>query len=453
MSTDRDELDGWSKGDLIARAESLGIEGAAKYTKVELLDEIRRAVGAADRGFLGKARDVLRGVVEKGLARALGTETAAAPAPSVGRGPGAASGVNPEDGEAAEPLASRTLAEIHLAQGDRVRARAILEVVVRAHPDDDEAAAMLAALGAPEVDVDSPAAAPSPAAEPAKAPAAEVDVEALAETLAGAPPAAFSPTAAEPPVPPRYDVDECVAMPVDARTLYVYWEARAATIARARRVLGAAARPNLRVLVVEPSTHGPRVQTRDVPIEDANLASGEMFIRELPPAAILRAAIGFSIGDRFLPIAHTADVESPAEAPSPVAAHETGVWSPPGEAPPPVQHAGPADAPVPMPRRLPTTQPDFSQASTFDDSNGAPPSPEELADLPEEILGRGLSSAELSDLRRRVRMGAGAPPPHLAGAAAPGPGGEAAGAGIGPGAGASEQWAQPTSSSWGAARP
>ena len=32
------------------------------------------------------------------------------------------------------------------------------------------------------------------------------------------------------PLPERYDVDECVAIPVDPRTLYVYWEIREKTI-------------------------------------------------------------------------------------------------------------------------------------------------------------------------------------------------------------------------------
>jgi hypothetical protein len=464
MSTDRDDLESWSKGDLIARAESLGIEGAAKYTKVELIDEIRRALGAADRGFLGKARDVLRGVVEKGLARALGTEVPASvasgvsgSAPAVGQGPASATHEEPAEGA----LASRTLAEIHLAQGDRRRARVILEAVVRAHPEDSDAAAMLAALadvtasGAePSAQSDGAGSSSETAAEPAPTSVpAEVDLEALAATVARPVAPSAEPVAPEPNVPARYDVDECVAMPVDSRTLYVYWEARPATIARARRVLGATAQPTLRVLVVEPSTHGPRVQTRDQAIEDGNLAAGESFVRDLPPGAILRAAVGFALGERFLPIAHTADVESPPEAPSPVAAHETGTWTPPGE-PAPVAteatDAGGAPTRASLPRPLPTSQPDFSRAEAFAPSDDAPPVPEELADIPEEILGRGLSSAELSELRRRVRMGAGAPPPHLAGF---GPGE----AGAGKGAGASEQWAQgaggPSSTSWGGARP
>src|ERR1019366_5562545 len=32
------------------------------------------------------------------------------------------------------------------------------------------------------------------------------------------------------PLPTRYDVDECVAIPVDPRTLYVYWEVRERTL-------------------------------------------------------------------------------------------------------------------------------------------------------------------------------------------------------------------------------
>jgi hypothetical protein len=479
MSTERpDDLDSWSKGDLAARAEALGVEGASKFTKVELIDEIRRVEGATDRGFLGKARDLLRGVVEKGLARALGNEAPRAGAPVVGRDPssageagagGAAIGADASD----EPLASRTLIEIHLAQGDRRRARALVEALLRANPADPEALALLAyvtqtdgsnedvtglAEASDAASTDDEADEREESRERVAAPlgegsAADVDLEALHATLAAPAAAAIPSTPVEPPVPARYDVDECVAMPVDARTLYVYWETRGTTVARARRVLGVGAAPALRVLVVEPTAHGPVVSTRDLPIADDSLAAGETFVRELPPGAILRTAIGLAIGERFLPIAHTTDVESPPEAPSPAGAHEVRAWEPPAPYAPRASHAGggtvspdarPHSPPrsqsivhAELPRPVPMARPDFSESAAFGDEASR-----EVVELPPEILGRGLSSAELAEQRRRIQMGAGAPPAHL------GRGGVGAPAG----AGASELWAQPTSATWAASR-
>ncbi len=471
MPTDHaDDLDSWSKGDLVARAEALGIVGAAKFTKLELVDEIRRVEGASDRGLLGKARDLLRGVVEKGLARALGNEPPKAGAPAIGRDPAAADEVDAEARPEPPPgpLASRTLAEIHLAQGDRTRAREILEAVLRAHPDDAEARAMLDVLdrraareGQVVASESTPGATQGPAGaqalfavrreaatEAPEAAPAEVDLDALREASAAPPSEPAAQPAPEPAVPARYDVDECVAMPVDARTLYVYWETRPATVARARKALGPDAQPSLRVLVVEPAVQGPAVSTRDVPIPDASLAAGETFVRDLPPAAILRAAIGLRAGARFLPIAHTTDVEAPPEAPSPVAAHEVRAWAPfsvaspraAGEPSPPerVPSRPIAEAQLPVP--LPEARPDFADPASFDEAVVG-----HSVELPPEILGRGLSSAELAEQRLRIRMGAGAPPGDVT----------RRGAGPAEGAkgGASELWAAAGSSAWGAQGP
>ena len=54
------------------------------------------------------------------------------------------------------------------------------------------------------------------------------------------------------PLPTRYDVDECVAIPVDPSTLYVYWEVRERTLeyVRAARPGGALA---LRIVVIVPT--------------------------------------------------------------------------------------------------------------------------------------------------------------------------------------------------------
>src|SRR5690348_12331876 len=102
-----DDLDELSKKDLVARAEALGIDGAAKFTKIELVDEVRRAAGQHDRGFLGKARDLLKGVVEKGISKALGGDGTKATHAEAAR-PRATDGVSPhvpDDAPASVPSA------------------------------------------------------------------------------------------------------------------------------------------------------------------------------------------------------------------------------------------------------------------------------------------------------------------------------------------------------------
>ena len=128
------------------------------------------------------------------------------------------------------------------------------------------------------------------------------------------------------PLPTRYDVDECVAIPVDPRTLYVYWEVRESTVAylRAARAAGSLA---VRVIIVEPTWDGPRSRTRDHAV-DATV--GDLFVRDLPPGCVVRAAIGWKRGEAFVPIAHSPALETPPGAPSPLLADVLVRWSPAG---------------------------------------------------------------------------------------------------------------------------
>jgi hypothetical protein len=128
------------------------------------------------------------------------------------------------------------------------------------------------------------------------------------------------------PLPTRYDVDECVAIPVDPTTLYVYWEARVATLEslRARHPGGAL---SLRVVAVEPTWDGPRSTTRDVGI-DASL--GDHFVRDLPAGCVVRVALGWRSGEQFDSIAHSPALETPPGAPSPIVADVLVRWTPKG---------------------------------------------------------------------------------------------------------------------------
>jgi len=425
----REALEVLSKDELVTRAEALGIDGARKFTRVELIDEITRASGEGDRGLLGRARDLLRQVVEKGLA-VPASQAPPALNSKIGNGNGNGNGNGRIRGDLpASPVPTVTLAEIYLAQGHPTRARAILREVVRNNEDDQQARALLERIERREVRTGALHAGEqvsSPPIEKPIEPAATIPDDAYARI--GIEPEAFAepvndeasavpPMLDDAPLPARYNVDECVAIAVDPTTVYVYWEARRRSAERARNALqrfgSVECTSTLRVLVVEPTDQGPRVSTRDFDVIDIEF--GEWFVRDLPAASLLRAAIGFRAGERFLPIAHTLDVEAPAASASSAVATEVVVWTESGT------HAPTGDEPRIVRAPLART------AGTF----GLPPLPEAPED---EVFGRGLSSAELSRRARVARARA---------AAKERPDAEAR-----PGPGASDLLAAPGSSSW-----
>ncbi len=417
----REALEGLSKDELVARAEALGIDGARKFTRVELIDEISRASGSTEgeRGLLGRARDLLRDVVEKGLAR----PASVAPPPQKQTNGNGTNPPAPITDDPSPPVPTVTLAEIYFAQGHLTRARAILREVLRDNAIDDQARALLDRIERREV--------PSGvqhAAEPA-ATARPVEKGALPDdpyARIGIEPEAFVEPAAErypdvpamlddAPFPSRYGVDECVAMAVDPTTVYVYWETKPKSVERARRAMrrsgGDDAQSTLRVLVVQPSDAGPRVSTRDFDIID--LEYGEWFVRDLPAGSVVRAAVGVRSGERFLPIAHTVDVEAPPASPSNAIATEVVVWTEGGT-------------------RAPSGEPPALRVIARDTGAlGLPALPEAPED---EVYGRGLSSAELARRARVARARAAGREVRPAGARGPG--------------GASDLIAGPSSASW-----
>src|SRR5689334_10152212 len=70
---DRRELLDLSREELVARAERLGVARPRVLTQPELCDEILSRTAKSDReraktrGWLGRARDLIAGVVERGL--------------------------------------------------------------------------------------------------------------------------------------------------------------------------------------------------------------------------------------------------------------------------------------------------------------------------------------------------------------------------------------------------
>jgi hypothetical protein len=145
------------------------------------------------------------------------------------------------------------------------------------------------------------------------------------------------------PLPPHYDVDECVAIAVDPATVYVYWEVRADTMAhlRARLPSGSQATVVLRIAVVEPSWSGPRSTFRD---QDVGSLVGESFVTGLPSGAIIRAAVGIrggtpppgqarSLDAEFAVVAHSLGVETPPAGPVPLTGDDLVVFTPGGTVP------------------------------------------------------------------------------------------------------------------------
>ena len=119
------------------------------------------------------------------------------------------------------------------------------------------------------------------------------------------------------PLPERYDVDEVVLMPVDPKTVFAYWEVRETSVAQAREQ--AAGKLILRIVAVTASWEGPSVETRDIEVSQP---VGDWFVRDLPPGAVLRAALGWRGAASFEPLSVAMELSAPAFGPAPVGANE-----------------------------------------------------------------------------------------------------------------------------------
>lgn len=324
---ERAELERLDRDTLISRAEELGVVRANVLTRPELIDEllVRSAPKKDDpqlaraRGLFGRARDLLARVVEKGLH----LPDAAERIRSANLGGPRNGGAGSRRAPAALPTV--TLAEIYATQGHKSKAVDTLKRVLESEPDHAAARALLAQIEEAEI--------PSPAMPP------EADDEgAAAADGEGAPPAGSGSDGggggqrppAEPfgmlddaPLPPKYDVDECVAIPVDPRTMFVYWEVRDDTFAHLKKTR-AGGHISLRVLVIEPTWDGPKTTVRD---HDVWAQIGEFFVRDLPLGSVVRTGLGWRDGEAFVPVAHSPALEVPPGVPSPVVAELLVKWT------------------------------------------------------------------------------------------------------------------------------
>ncbi len=322
MSLTRGELESLDREALIERADKAGVARARILTRPELVDELllRSATDSLTkeraRGLFGRARDLLARLVERGLNK----PDAAHRIRAVGRPLGRPS--------SPAVLPTLTLAEIYVAQGYRERATETLERVLSAEPEHAAARALLARLRDAAFPIPSPKMAPETEEDVPETPLASVPL-ASAPQVGSAPevptpgasvsaPDAPAP-AAEPsymlddsPLPPRYDVDECVAIAVDPHAIYVYWEAREQTMEHLRASSDGAV-VTIRVVAVEPAWDGPRASVHDY---EVRATLGELFVHDLPPGVAIRVAVGLRSGTAFVPIAHSPPLETPQSSPA-----------------------------------------------------------------------------------------------------------------------------------------
>jgi hypothetical protein len=110
------------------------------------------------------------------------------------------------------------------------------------------------------------------------------------------------PTEIAPPWPE--DVDRLVLLPIDATSALARWELRPGALDEAR-VRAEGGGPIVRIVAVTPSWDGPTVEVRDIEIAQP---TGDWWVCELPPGAVLRAAVGWRSVVGFDPLAVALEV-------------------------------------------------------------------------------------------------------------------------------------------------
>lgn len=364
----RKELERLSRDELITRAESIGVSRPRSLTTAELLDELvlrgdaRPDERARARGWFGRAKDLLKSAIERGLDIPEATSRARAPSRSWPPAP-------------PPPLPTVTLAEIYAAQGHLERAVQVLDEVLAkdgAHAeasrlrDDYQARIQRTVVRAP---ANVPAVPTSSAGDRAAAPVAaapapeDAPEEAREEQPGAGAPAAIDDEPLE--TSEEDDIDEIVAVAVDPSTIYLYWEVRPTTAARARLDAPGGAL-TVRTVTVRAGAGVPASDVRD---DRVDALSGELFVRGLRDGAHVRVSVGWLGPAGFAPLAVAADVVTPRGAPSSGVATQLGAWTPPASGP------RPAAVGVSPPARAGHTVPRSATPATAPSWTAAPPPP------------------------------------------------------------------------------
>lgn len=273
MQTTRAQLEALDRDGLVARATELGVERPEVLTRPELIDEIVvHSVSdvqerAASRGLLGRARDLVARVMEKGLHMPEAANrllTLAPPSSGWRKGP--------------PPLATVALAEIYVAQGHQKRALDVLGVVLEREPEHTYARQFrdkLIAQGSTLLEQTSAA---------ISAPQEDVDQVEHVEVTA------------------HVGVPSTDGLKVQAEPIggyLVQWSLRPRSFARVRAKMPEG-RLVLRLLEVQGTWAGPSVRTKDLEIE---ALSGHLTVTSVDSSAELCAALGWRQGTDFQALA------------------------------------------------------------------------------------------------------------------------------------------------------
>jgi hypothetical protein len=294
----RKELEGLSREELITRAEGLGVVRPRSLTIPELIDDIlkasdRKTGGERPRGWFGRARDLLTSVIDRGLA----------PEPRSRRTEGRPIVASPP------PLPTVTLAEIYAAQGHTDRAIATLDEVLAKEPTHAEAQRLRLRF-VEHVKKTKPST-PPPVIEASLEPVEPVEPTAPATAAPEAPPPPVEAPIDEPvEATTSFEVDEIVALAVDPTTIYLYWEVRPITLARAK-----AQHPD-GALTVRAATVVARGSStvRDVRDVRVDALFGELFVHGMAPQANVRVSVGYKHAGGFEPFAVGIELATPRAA-------------------------------------------------------------------------------------------------------------------------------------------
>ncbi|MBI5537187.1 MAG: hypothetical protein HY898_30985 [Deltaproteobacteria bacterium] len=309
MPVDRHELEALKRDRLVERARAIGVERPEVLTRLELVDEILSVSIADDqerkraRGLLGRARDLVARVVEKGLNlpdAAQRLRTLAPPISAWRRGP--------------PPIATISLAEIYAGQGHDKHALKVLDEVLEREPEHAYARKLKEKILASR-DSNPAAAAPDPPAEPLEPDPPDPPAAPAPRARAPEPPARQRQNVAPLRPPEVIPPEDHIGLRANANAVRISWNLRPRSFAHAR-----ASRPDgrlvIRLLSVEPSWDGPRSRADDIPVD----ALRGRLDRPVPERTEwLCAAAGWLSSEGFVAFAATS-IASAADQPASPAA-------------------------------------------------------------------------------------------------------------------------------------
>ncbi len=291
MGTVRDELETRPRAELVRRAKTLGVAHAETLTRPELIDEIVSASVPDEkerrlaRGLLGRARDLVARVVEKGLHLPDAAQRILTP---VG-------GLPPN---APDPIATVALARVYARQGHRAQALAVIDEVLRLDPHNAAAITLRKSLSSPSRQEPKAEAAPaeldpSTGVEPQSTTAVPTSGEetAAAEILAPSPGVLSQEHAG---IPKR----DAIHVTRDHNRIQIAWRLRPVTFARGR-AHSPSGQLVVRVIHTLVSNQGPDVKQEDVEIDRL---AGSLRVTRPEGSLSSHVALGWRDGGMFLAV-------------------------------------------------------------------------------------------------------------------------------------------------------